>query len=186
LKEPVLIDRAVRGERAAFESLAATQRAAAYRIAMGLLDDADAAEDVAQDLLLRLATALPGFADESELKPWVYRVTVNLCRDRLRQSRRRAGDVPIESAVGLPSLSSEQPAEQAVDLERAGAAVAQALARLPGDQKEVLVLRYVAGLSYAEIARVTGSAQGTVASRVFRALKRLGEDLDPRHLEVLK
>lgn len=184
--EQDLIDRAGRGEAGAFEQLAATHRPIAYRIALGILGEPDAAEDVAQDALVRLSAALPGFRAHGELKTWVYRVTLNLCRDQLRRQRRRAGDMELEAARQHPELTSEEQPERAVDFERARAAVSTAMDRLPAEQKEVLMLRFAADLPYAEIARVTRTAQGTVASRVFRALRRLGEELDPRHMEVLR
>lgn len=182
MTEPV----ADRAEGASLADLAAVHRPVAYRIALGVLGEPDAAEDVAQDMLVRLTAALPGFRGDAELKTWVYRVTLNLCRDQLRRRRRRAGDVRIDDAGGRPELVREDRPERAVDIERARAAITTALDLLPEEQKEVLMLRYVADLPYAEIARVTETAQGTVASRVFRALRRLGEELDPRHLEVLR
>lgn len=165
---------------------AIARRTEAYRIALGILGDADAAEDVAQDLLVRLGHAAPGLGDEHEERRWAYRVTVNLCRDRLRIQRRRRGDIPLDEASDHPALLTEDHPERRLDLERARAAVAEAMERLPGEQREVLALRFIAGLPYGEIARLVATPQGTVASRVYRALRRLGEQLDPRHLEVLE
>ncbi len=181
-----LIDRAVRGEPEALERLVASQRRAAFRVARAVLGEPDAAEDIAQDTVVRLTAALPGFTGDTELDRWVYRVTLNLCRDHLRRRKRRARDIPIDRAEAVPELMTESLPERAVDLERAGAAVAEAMAALSSEQREILRLRFVAGLPYADIARVTSTPQGTIASRVFRALKRLGQILDPRHLEVLE
>ena len=182
----VLFDRAVRGETEALNGLLATHRAVAYRIALGILGDADGAEDVAQDVAMRLTAALPGFHGPDEVSPWAYRVAVNRCRDHLRRRRRRAGDVPFDTAPPHPELTREDDPARAVDSERTRAAVQDALHRLSDDPRAVLTLRYMAGLEYAEIARMTSTPQGTIASRVFRALKRLGDQLDRRHLEVLE
>ncbi len=176
----------MRGETEALNSLATTFRPVIYRIAKGLLGDPDGAEDVAQDVLVRLTAALPGFRSETDLNPWIYRVTVNRCRDQLRRRVRRSRDVRVEDVASSRDLVTEERPEIALDLERAHAAVTEAMDRLPDEQREVLTLRYLAGLPYSEIARVTSTAQGTIASRVFRALRRLGDELDPRHLEVLK
>jgi RNA polymerase sigma-70 factor (ECF subfamily) len=181
-----LIDRAMGGDAEALNGLVATHRVAAYRIAAAILGEPDAAEDVAQDVAVRLTAALPGFGGGGDLERWVYRVTVNRCRDVLRHRQRRSRDVPIDSAPRHPELAAEERPDLAVDIERARAAVTQAMDLLSDDQKEVLTLRYVTGLPYAEIARITATPQGTIASRVFRALRRLGEQLDPRHLEVLE
>ena len=183
--EPVL-DRAVGGDAEALNGLVTVHRATAYRIALAVLGDRDAADDVAQDAVVRLVAALPGFAGEEELKGWVYRVTVNRCRDQLRQRRRRSADLRIDAGADHPALADEPRPDQAVDVERARAAVSAAMDRLTDGHKEVLRLRYLVGLPYADIARITSTPQGTIASRVFRALKQLGEHLDRRHLEVLE
>ena len=185
-EEHALIERAVRGEADALDALAASHRPAVLRTALHLLGDADAAEDVAQETFVRLHAALPGFRGDAELSTWLYRVTLNLCRDHMRRRRRRAHDVPLREAHAAEALHVHERPEESVDGERARAAVRQAIARLPEEQREAVMLRFVSGLSYAEIARVTGSPQGTIASRVFRGLKRLGDDLEPRHLEVVK
>lgn len=161
-------------------------RAAARRLAMAVLGDADTAEDVAQDVMVRLLGAKAGFAADADVKGWVYRVTMNRCRDHLRTRRRRAGAVPTSEATPDPALTVEPVAERQLDLEAARRAVGVAMERLPRDQREVLHMRYMEGLGFADIARLTATPQGTVASRVFRALKQLGTVLDRRHLEVLE
>lgn len=184
--EQAWVARAARGEGEAMDRLAQTHRPAACRLALALLGDRDAAEDVAQDVLVRLTAALPGFRGDAELSTWIYRVTLNLCRDHLRRKRRRAADVPLEAADDEPALSTVESPDAALDTARMRDHVRTAIGRLPEDQREAITLRYVAELSYREIARATGTPQGTVASRVFRALKRLGRDLEPRYLEMLK
>ncbi|MEZ4587744.1 MAG: RNA polymerase sigma factor [Gemmatimonadales bacterium] len=185
-QEQGLFERAVGGDRGALDCLVAIHRPLAHRIAVGILGDRDQAEDVAQDAMLRLSAALPGFQRAGELRPWVYRVTLNLCRDQLRRRRRRSRDLPLEAAAGHPELTDAPRPERTVDAERARRAVTEALKQLPDEQREVITLRFISGLPYAEIARITSTAQGTIASRVFRALKRLGELLDKRHLEVVE
>ncbi len=184
-QERALIQSAIQGDVSALESLIVRHRPAVLRIARHLLGDAETAEDVAQDAMLRLQSSLPGFRGDAELGTWLYRVTLNLCRDRQRSRRARAEHIPVTEAVDAPALRTESDSEARVDGERVRAAVRQAIERLPTDQKEVVMLRYIADLSYAEIARITGAPHGTVASRVFRALKRLGEDLGPKHLEMI-
>jgi RNA polymerase sigma-70 factor (ECF subfamily) len=185
-EDRALIDRATGGEADALDALARKHRPAVRRTALAVLGDEDAAEDVAQDAMIRMQASLPGFRGEAELGTWLYRVTLNLCQDHLRRTRRRRGDVPLHDAPSSPAFRREERPDETVDRERARAAVRAALAALPEDQREVLTLRYMADLSYAEIARITATPQGTVASRVFRALVRLGQDLEPRHLEVIK
>ncbi len=179
-----LVARAVLGEADALAALAREYRPAARRIALGILGDGDAAEDVAQDAMIRLQASLPGFRGDAQLGTWIHRVTLNLAYDHLRRASRHEFR-PIADVRATPDPKTPDPLE-AVDSERAREALEEALERLPEDQRRAVVLRFVAQLSYAEIAHVTGAAPGTVASRIFRALRRLGTDLEPKHLEILR
>lgn len=179
----VLVERAARGERDALEALVAAHRAEVLRTARHVLGDASAAEDVAQEACLRLQTSLADFRGEAEVGTWLYRVTLNLCRDHLRRVRRRPDHVDVAEAGPAPALRVEPTVERSLDAARTRATVRAALDRLPAEQKEAVVLRFLDDLPYAEIARRTGAPPGTVASRVFRGLERLGRDLAPRPSE---
>ena len=180
-----LIGRAVLGEVEALERLASEYRPVARRTALGVLGDPDAAEDVAQEAMIRLQASLPGFRGDADLGTWLHRVALNLSFDHLRRVRRRAAELPL-AAVGQAPAASDRDPHGTLDAERARAALKEAMDRLPEDQREVLVLRFISELSYTEIARITGIPEGTVASRIFRALKRLGSDLEPKHLEIVR
>lgn len=176
------LTRAARGEDEALAELAAAWRPESYRAALAVLGDAQAAEDVAQEAMIRLQTSVAGFRGESELGTWLYRVTLNLCYDHFRRvRRRREGGPPPKDVAGAPVDPHDR-----VDAERARAALHDALQLLTEEQREAVVLRYVSDLSYAEIARTTGVAPGTVASRIFRALRRLGTEMENKHLEILR
>ncbi len=181
-EERALIARAVTGDRPALDRLAALHRPTVLRIARHVLGDREAAEDATQDVFVRLHLWLPRFRGESELSTWLYRVTLNVCRDQLRRRRRAAGGQAREDAG--PWVHDDPGFD--LDARRLREAVRAAVNGLPDDQKEAITLRYLSGLSYAEIAERTATPQGTVASRVFRGLKRLGRDLAPRRLELIK
>jgi RNA polymerase sigma-70 factor (ECF subfamily) len=191
-EERALIARAARGESDAFGALVAAHRPYVVRIARHLVGEPATAEDIAQDAFVRLQGALPGFRGESALRTWLYRVTLNLCRDHMRRQSRRRGDITLDDLHDSPKLAlgagadPRVDAHRAVDAERARHTIRAAIDRLPEEQREAVVLRYVEELSYAEIARLTHTPQGTIASRVFRALERLGRELEPHHLEVVK
>lgn len=185
-EERALIARAARGESDAVGALVVAHRPAVVRIARHLLGDAAAAEDVAQDVFVRLQAALPGFRGDAALSTWLYRVTLNLCRDHQRRVKRRREQVDIEDVGDTPGMTVAADADRNVDAERLRRTVRAAIDRLPEGQREAVLLRYMEELSYTEIARLTGTPQGTVASRVFRALERLGRELEPRHLEIVR
>lgn len=178
------VERAAAGDPVAFDRLAGAHRPAVLRMALRVLGDPAAAEDVAQEALLRMHSALAGFRREAELGTWLYRVTLNLCRDHLRARRRRGADLRLEVAPDVARVDP-RPGED-VDRERAREAVRLAIDALPADQREAVRLRYLADLPYDEIARLTGTPPGTVASRLYRALRRLGEALESRHMEVIR
>lgn len=175
MDETALIHRAVHGDAAALDAIAVAHRARVYRTALHLLGDPDTADDVTQDVFVRLQASLPGFRGESGLGTWLYRVAVNLSLDRLRARRRRTHDLRITPETHHPTLSVDS-TEGEFDRARLSADLRAAIHRLPADQQQVIALRFFDGRSYAEIARLTNLPTGTVASRVFRALARLGAD----------
>lgn len=181
-----LIARAALGDEGAIDELVSEHRPTIVRTSLGLLADPAAAEDVAQEVILRMQASLAGFRGDAELSTWLYRVTLNACRDQLRRVRRQGEHVEISEAPNATELRLEPMSDERVDIDRARQAVREAIERLPADQREVVLLRFVEDLPYAEIARVTGTPQGTVASRVFRAIERLGSEVEPIHLEVLE
>lgn len=184
MEERALIDRAVGGDARAMQEIVAAHRPVALRVARALLDESEA-EDVTQEVMVRLTAALPGFRGDAALKTWVYRVALNLSRDQLRWWRRRP-NVDLGTAGHESPLISRTDPDRAIAAERLRGALTAAIEKLPTPQREAVTLRYISDLSYEEISRITDTPLGTVASRVFRALKRLGEELDPKHLEVLK
>jgi RNA polymerase sigma-70 factor (ECF subfamily) len=194
-EEHALIVRAARGDEEAVDALMLTHRPTVVRLARHLLGDAASAEDVAQEVLVRLQASLPGFRGDAALSTWLYRVTLNLCRDHQRRSKRRRDGVALETITGpgggapantIASMTEAPAAERDIDRRRLLRTLRAAVDRLPQNQREAVLLRFMEELSYKEIARLTGTPQGTVASRVFRALERLGRDLGSRQLEVVK
>jgi RNA polymerase sigma-70 factor (ECF subfamily) len=194
-EERALIARAARGDEEAVDALVMTHRPTVVRVARHLLGDATGAEDIAQEVFVRLQASLPGFRGDAALSTWLYRVTLNLCRDHQRRSKRRRDGVALEAitepgggapATAIASITEAPAAEQNIDRRRLLQTLRAAVDRLPENQREAVLLRFMEELSYKEIARLTGTPQGTVASRVFRALERLGRDLGSLQLEVVK
>ena len=183
-EERALIRRAAGGEPGALEALAIAHRPIVLRTAQQLLADRDLAEDVTQDVFVRLQAALPGFRGDAALSTWLHRVTVNVCRDHLRRARGRTAE--LQDLTDDERLRVHEHPDRSVDVERARTAVREAIARLPDDQREAVMLRYIMDLPYEEISRITATPLGTVASRVFRALARIGQDLEDKHLEVVQ
>jgi RNA polymerase sigma-70 factor, ECF subfamily len=142
-----------------------------YRTALRLLGRPEDAQDAAQEVFLRLHRHWWRLRSRADVAPWLYRVTVNVCRDI---GRKRHAEVPVEEA-GLAEAPSADPerAQRASLLERA-------LARLPEKERLALVLREMEGLATSEVAAALGSAEGTVRSQISRARLRLREMLKGR------
>ena len=160
--EPALIRAAAAGDLGAFERLVRTYQEPVWRFLRRLLGDAGIAEDVAQETFLRVFRRLPTFTFEAKFSTWVFQIARNAGVDELRSRRRRIRLAwlapPPRPAVGMPEARAE---------------IDAALASLPVDLREAILLIEVLGLRYHEVARVLGVPEGTVKSRVFSARSRL-------------
>lgn len=178
-EERELVLRARAGDAAAREELALAHRREAFLLALQLLGNRDDALDAAQDAMLRFFTTLDRFRLDQPVKPWLFTIVRNRCRDLRRRGRVRRSE-PLESdeerwRPELVDASSDpyRDAEQA-ELRRR---VFTALGMLAADHREILVLRDYHDLSYEEIATVLGVPRGTVMSRLHRARKSLAQEL---------
>ena len=130
------------------------------RLSYSYLGSTADAEDICQTVLLRLMTKAPSFSSQDHERAWVIRATLNACKDLLRSSARRT-TVPLEAA-GEP----EAPVEP-------DGTVADAVARLPRDQRMAIHLHYFEGLPIAQVARITKASETAVAKRLSRARQTL-------------
>jgi RNA polymerase sigma-70 factor (ECF subfamily) len=182
---------AQRGDLASFNAVVVRHERAVYNLCLRMLRDVAAAEDAAQETFLKAWTAIGTFKG-GLVRPWLLRIATNRCYDVLRaRGRRPADSFDAEPFESEPTWTSQTPdehpevfaarAELSVHLERA-------LARLPDDQRLVVVLSDVQGHAYDEIAEITGIAVGTVKSRLSRARARLREALreDPDARELFE
>ena len=146
-------------------------------LACSMLRDRTEADDVVEEALLRVHRAGGSFRGERGLKTWVFRIVANLCRDRLRR-RKFIGHLPDEpEAFERAGLRYDPVPDWDGRLDQRGGAAARerALAARPGDQREAVVLRHRLGMSHAEMSEIFGVPEGTVKSRLSRALTTLRE-----------
>ena len=150
-----------------FEALALPHMDAAYNLARWLSRSPSDADDIVQEAMLRAFRAFDGFRGES-VRPWLLAIVRNCWRSNAGDVRRRAQTaLPDEDG---PALVSQDPDPEAAALSAGeGRRLAAAIARLPPDFREVLILREMEDLSYREIAEATGAPIGTVMSRLARA-----------------
>ena len=148
---------------------------AAYNLAHWLVRDATLAEDVVQDAVVRALDHFGGYRG-GDARAWLLRITRNAAYDALA-ARKRAGDAGLDvAAPGGPAGQVADPAdgpEAALDRHEGVAQLGRALAALPADLRECLVLHELEGLSYKDIATIAGVPIGTVMSRLWRARRAL-------------
>lgn len=157
-----------------------------YNLALRLVGNPSDAEDLAQDALIRALKALPSFRGESSLSTWVYRITVNTWKNRVRSEKRRGLWKMISLNVFSGDEQDEEPAFKAGDapldarLETAekGDLVQKALLELDEESRAVVVLREIHGQSYQQIADALEIPEGTVKSRLSRAREALKAKLE--------
>jgi len=147
------------------------------RYAAHMVGNREDAEEALQDAFLRAYHALGRYEERERFAPWLLRIVVNECRTVAARRRRRDHRFPDADAAAWAAAeaacAAEHPAERAALREE----LDRALARLPGEQREALLLKYTEGLSYDEIAAVTGAGTSALKMRVKRACERLREIL---------
>jgi RNA polymerase sigma-70 factor (ECF subfamily) len=162
------------GDRAAFHDLFVRYKDRVYSIALHYTGDDAAAKDVSQTVFLKLFTNVSQFRFESEFSTWLFRVVANACfDDRRRRARLRPFD---EYSEPRPSRL-DGPQERIAERKDVASAVRAAVAELPPKLRMAIVLRYLEGMSYDEIAAVLECSMGTVASRLNRGHKELARRL---------
>ena len=166
------------GDRAAFKTIYEHYQERIYNLVYYTIGDRAAAQDILQIVFMKVYRGLAGFRFESRLATWIYRIAINEC---LNQNRRHGHEhVPFEAVLGTGEEldGSSQPDELHLTEEKREI-IGNALLTLAPHLRTVVVLRYLDGLSYQEIASVLDCSPGTVASRLSRALGQLEERLRP-------
>lgn len=189
MDEKRLIRGLKRKEEKAFSALVLRHQGQIFNVCYRMLNNAAEAEDIAQDVFVKAFIAIESFRGDSAIGTWLYRIAVNLCKNRLKYLARRQYNSTAEisgvperaySESGTARTVGEPTArpDQALEGNRAETRVQRALASLDGAFRELLVLRDIQGLTYAEVVHITGLAEGTVKSRLHRARAALRRAYD--------
>jgi RNA polymerase sigma-70 factor (ECF subfamily) len=171
-----LCQKAQAGDRRAFDALVVRSYDRAFTIAVNMLRNEADARDVVQEAFVRVQRGLSDFQGASKFSTWLYRVVVNLCLDSIRH-KKRWGDRNPDGLEDLPA-GQRSPEQITADTE-VGRALEAGLQKLPDIHRATFLLFEVEGLSYEEIAKVTGVRVGTVMSRLFYARKKMQGHLAP-------
>lgn len=164
------------GDTVAFETLYHKYKGPVYRTALAIIRDPQVAEEILQDCFLRVYRYIDRVNGNYPLAPWLHRITVNLCYNRLE--RKRHFSVPLEDVVGFLRLDARHLPESTVERKELRTMVREHIAQLSPKYRAVLVLYYLQGFSQKEVAAILDCPVGTVKSRLHYACRKLRENLD--------
>jgi RNA polymerase sigma-70 factor (ECF subfamily) len=179
-----LVARSKAGDIDSFNQLVKRWERPIFALAYRTLGREEDARDVTQETFLRAFRALAGFKGDAKFSSWLYRITLNLCRDWIRKER-RTPVVAVPEGVDVEQLAADRaPAESIEDLAaraELSREVAKAMKHLPNEQRQAIILKEYHGLTFQEIADLMKCPLSTVKTRVYQGLstlrKQLGEQM---------
>jgi len=169
-----------------FDELVLEHKDKVFNLCYRFLGNYEEADDCAQETFVKVYRSLKGFRRESSVSTWIYRIAVNTCKNRVASAQYRRSrnmvrlDEPKETDDGArPVDIGDEKLSPAAEAGRrqTGELIQEAIDSLPRDQRSVVILRDVEGLSYEEVAEATGLNLGTVKSKLARARQVLREKL---------
>jgi len=184
MSDEELVARSRGGDLDSFNQLVLRWERPIYALAYRVIGREEDARDVAQETFLRAFRALSGFKGQAKFSSWLYRITLNLCRDWIRRER-RTPIAQVPEGVDLIELAGEtaptESIEELVSRKQLGLAVAKAMALLPDEQRTAIILKEYHGLTFQEIADLLDCPLSTVKTRLYQGLTVLR-----RHLQEAK
>ena len=183
-----LVARTVAGDADSFNQLILRWERPIYALAYRVIGREEDARDVAQETFLRAFRALGGFKGQAKFSSWLYRITLNLCRDWIRRERRAPVSQAPEGVDLIEMASAAEPTESVEDLvsrRELSRAVARAMATLPEEQRTAIVLKEYHGLTFQEIADLLDCPLSTVKTRLYQGLTVLRRQLELAGVESI-
>lgn len=174
-----LISRAAAGDTAAFQTLVEQHRSMVYRIAYQFAGNHHDAEDIAQDVFIKVYRSLDQFRSDSQLSSWLYRIAMNACIDHRRRNApsMRAAFCSENEQQMLDTPEASPGPEARAYAGELGQVLEAEIRRLPPGQRVVFVMRHYQGRKLGEIAVALGLAEGTVKRQLHAAVHRLRQSL---------
>ena len=187
--DTALIARCQKADVAAFNEIVGRYKGKIYNYLYRMTGNAEDAEDLTQEVFVRMYSHIHSFRAEASLSTWLFRIAGNLCVDAFRRKKKERG---VVSSLDAPIFSDDEDSNATRDVpdlkaapeilfsrKELGGQIETALAKLPPKLRSAVVLHDVEGLAYEEIAAVEGIPLGTVKSRIFNARVALREYLRP-------
>ena len=174
-----LISRAAGGDSSAFQALVQRHRSMVYRVAYQFAGNHHDAEDIAQEVFIKVYRSLDRFRQDAQLTSWMYRIVMNACIDHRRRQRLAvAAPFGEEAEQRMLNTPEERPdPEERAYAGELGQVLESEIGRLPNGQRVVFVMRHHQGMKLSEIAEALGLAEGTVKRQLHAAVHRLRQAL---------
>src|SRR3990170_4996668 len=173
MSDEELVARSRGGDLDSFNQLVLRWERPIYALAYRVIGREEDARDVAQETFLRAFRALKGFKGQAKFSSWLYRITLNLCRDWIRRER-RTPVAQMPEGIDLVELAGEErpseTIEELVGRRQLGRAVSKAMATLPEEQRTAIILKEYHGLTFQEIADLLDCPLSTVKTRLYQGL----------------
>jgi RNA polymerase sigma-70 factor (ECF subfamily) len=174
-----IIKKFIDGDQSAFKIIVKRHKEKVRNIVYLTMSSSDLVDDIAQEVFITVYHKLKNFRFESQFTTWLYRITVNKCKDHLRKKNVRRIFMPLQEGEGIShSVTS-------VEEDDLSKVVMDAVSKLPVKLRIPLMLKDIEGFSYQEIAESLECEMGTVKSRIFRARERLKIILEPLEKELI-
>jgi RNA polymerase sigma-70 factor, ECF subfamily len=169
LSDSALVAACLSGHRDAFDVIVERHRRRVYQVCYRFVNNHEDASDLSQEAFVRAWRGLKNFQGQAALSTWLYRITVNVCLNRVKVK------TPDTEPLDVDGFEDPRPHDPSVGLVRAdrAAAVRRAIAGLPPKQRATLILRAYHELSHQQIATILGSSVGAVKANFFHALQNL-------------
>ncbi len=183
MDERTLVEQLKQGNETAFKNIVETWQNMVYNTAMGIVQNAEDAEDIAQETFVQVYQSIGSFKGESKFSTWLYRITIAKALDHERRKKRKKRFAFVKSLFGEESQVVVHPPDfhhpgVIMDKKEDAAVLFQAIAQLPENQKVAFTLHKVDGLSYQEVSEVMNTSVSSVESLMHRAKTNLKKKLE--------
>ncbi|MBI1343493.1 MAG: sigma-70 family RNA polymerase sigma factor [Terrimonas sp.] len=181
--EQALIEQLKRGDEAAFKLIVEQWKDMVYNTSLGIVQNETEAEDITQDVFIRVFESISSFKGESKFSTWLYRIAVTKSLELLRSKKRKKRFAFLQPLLGNETADSLQPADfqhpgVALDNKERSVQLFKAIDKLPDNQKAAFILHKLEGISYKEVSEILGTTVPAVESLMNRAKNNLRKHLE--------
>lgn len=176
-EEALLVASILKGNTADYAKLVDQYKDLVYTLAIRMLKNREEAEEVSQDVFIKIFKSLASFKGDSKLSTWVYRVTYNCCLDQIKKNKKHLNDIPID-AYNYNKIDTIDNALEGLIKEEKQQLIRSCVNRLPEESSAIITLFYFDELSLDEISGITGIESNTVKVKLFRARKKLAKIME--------